>query len=102
MLADAFPSSSKSILVDRQTRRQLTAATSPIIFSNMRRPGQLGCAGGVGVATQAYWQLLLAQVKPLPRFFSQLDFAVAAEAAKVIPNLTRLPARLSTHACWCL
>lgn len=36
------------------------------------------------MATQAYWRLLLAQVKPLPRFFSQLDFAVAAEAAKVI------------------
>ncbi len=32
------------------------------------------------MATQAYWKLLLAQVKPLPRFFSQLDFAVAAEA----------------------
>lgn len=35
------------------------------------------------MATQAYWRLLLAQVKPLPRFFSQLDFAVAAAIAKV-------------------
>ncbi len=43
-------------------------------------------AGGLGVATQAYWQLLLAQVKPLPRFFSQLDFAVAADTAAKVRN----------------
>jgi hypothetical protein len=41
----------------------------------------------VGVATQAYWRLLLAQVKPLPRFFSQLDFAVAAALPKVKHSL---------------
>jgi hypothetical protein len=40
-------------------------------------------AGGVGVATQAYWRLLLVQVKPLPRFFSQIGFPVAAAVAKV-------------------
>ena len=35
------------------------------------------------MATQAYWRLLLTQVKPLPRFFFQLDFAIAATTAKV-------------------
>ena len=35
-------------------------------------------AGTLGVATQTYWRLLLAKVKPLPHFFSQLDFAVEA------------------------
>lgn len=46
------------------------------------------------MATQAYWQLLLAQVKPLPRFFSQLDFAVAATAAKVRGCAVELPGTL--------
>jgi len=57
-------------------------AAMAAVLGDLVRCATPRAAGGLGVATQTYWRLLLAQVKPLPRFFSQLDFAVEA-AAKV-------------------
>jgi len=72
-------------------------AAMAAVLGDLVRCAAPRAAGGLGVATQTYWRLLLAQVKPLPRFFSQLDVAVEA-AAKVCTVCTSAKMSQGLHA----